>query len=109
MARLDIVRPTKNAMQLKHSLAVNGAMDAGSQYATALLLELESWRTGNWNGTRLGKTRLHVLIKRPDIALKTKNATQPRNSLMVNGAMDAEFSASVLILPLENQRMATTK
>ena len=109
MVRLDIVRPTKNAMQLKHLLAVNGAMDAESQYATALLLELENWRMENWNGTRLRKTRLHVLIKRPDIVLNTKNATQPTNSLMVNGAMDAEFSASVLILLLENRRMATTK
>ena len=101
MARLDIVRPTKNAMQLKHLLAVNGTMDAGSQYATALLLELENWRMENWNGTRLRKTRLHVLIKRPDIVLKTKNATQLANSLMVNGATGAGWHASAVLLDKE--------
>ena len=40
MARRDIVLPTKNAMQLKHSLMGNGAKDVEYR-ASALLLALE--------------------------------------------------------------------
>ena len=44
-------------------------------------------------------------MEKLEIALPKKNATQPKNSLMVNGAMDAGFQyASVQLLALERQK-----
>ena len=80
-------------MQLRHSLTVNGAMDA-EYHASALLLAME----------RQATMRYSVQMEKLDIALPNKNATQPTNSLMANGAMDAGFQyASVQLQALEHQ------